>query len=137
MKRELLISFSPFLMVVMTFILFVYWNGSIVLGNIHFLVFPSDDLLGPVGAPKTLFLTRILLTLQVQKKHTQLPHILLRCFILVWFLYWLRLLCISLSTRLWTCFVCFGRVGPFFFFRCSWPLLACSQYTFSGYVRFR
>ncbi|KAK7373733.1 hypothetical protein VNO80_07149 [Phaseolus coccineus] len=32
MKWELLISFSPFLMLVVTFILFVYWNGSIVLG---------------------------------------------------------------------------------------------------------
>lgn len=32
MKWELLISFSPFLIVLMAFLLFVYWNGSIVLG---------------------------------------------------------------------------------------------------------
>ncbi|RDX94226.1 Dol-P-Glc:Glc(2)Man(9)GlcNAc(2)-PP-Dol alpha-1,2-glucosyltransferase [Mucuna pruriens] len=32
MKWELLISFSPFLMVLVAFILFVYWNGSVVLG---------------------------------------------------------------------------------------------------------
>lgn len=123
MKWEILISFCPFLMVVVAFILFVYWNGSIVLGNIHFLVFPGDDLFGSLRGPKDpLSHTYPILTLQVQKKHTQLPHIFLRCFILVWFLYWLRLLCISLSPRLWTCFVCFGRVGPFYSFRCSWPL---------------
>ncbi|CAK8579678.1 unnamed protein product [Lathyrus sativus] len=32
MKLELLISFSPYLMVLIAFLLFVYWNGSIVLG---------------------------------------------------------------------------------------------------------
>lgn len=32
MKWELLISFSPFLMVLAAFLLFVYWNGSVVLG---------------------------------------------------------------------------------------------------------
>lgn len=32
MNWELLISFSPFLIVLMAFLLFVYWNGSIVLG---------------------------------------------------------------------------------------------------------
>ncbi|XP_061369279.1 dol-P-Glc:Glc(2)Man(9)GlcNAc(2)-PP-Dol alpha-1,2-glucosyltransferase-like isoform X2 [Gastrolobium bilobum] len=32
MKWELLISFSPFLMVVVAFLSFVYWNGSVVLG---------------------------------------------------------------------------------------------------------
>ncbi|BAT84445.1 hypothetical protein LR48_Vigan03g137400 [Vigna angularis] len=32
LKWEILISFCPFLMVVVAFILFVYWNGSIVLG---------------------------------------------------------------------------------------------------------
>ncbi|KAK7395307.1 hypothetical protein VNO78_15858 [Psophocarpus tetragonolobus] len=32
MKWELLISFIPFLMVVVAFLLFVYWNGSVVLG---------------------------------------------------------------------------------------------------------
>ncbi|KAF7845496.1 dol-P-Glc:Glc(2)Man(9)GlcNAc(2)-PP-Dol alpha-1,2-glucosyltransferase isoform X1 [Senna tora] len=32
MKWELLISFSPFLMVLVAFVLFVFWNGSIVLG---------------------------------------------------------------------------------------------------------
>ncbi|CAJ1798731.1 unnamed protein product [Sphenostylis stenocarpa] len=32
MKWEVLISFSPFLMLVVIFLLFVYWNGSIVLG---------------------------------------------------------------------------------------------------------
>ena len=135
MKWKLLISFSPYLMVVVAFLLFVYWNGSVVLGNIHFSCFP----LWSFGATKTFFfLTHIPLTLQVQKKRMQLPHILHRCFILVWFLYWLRLLCTSLSLKLWTCFRCFGRVGPFFTFRCFWPLLlACSQYTFSGDVGLR
>uniref|UniRef100_A0A0R0F1X7 Dol-P-Glc:Glc(2)Man(9)GlcNAc(2)-PP-Dol alpha-1,2-glucosyltransferase n=1 Tax=Glycine max TaxID=3847 RepID=A0A0R0F1X7_SOYBN len=32
MKWELLISFSPYLMMVVAFLLFVYWNGSVVLG---------------------------------------------------------------------------------------------------------
>eukprot|EP00256_Glycine_max_P063614 XP_014633454.1 dol-P-Glc:Glc(2)Man(9)GlcNAc(2)-PP-Dol alpha-1,2-glucosyltransferase isoform X2 [Glycine max] len=32
MKWKLLISFSPYLMVVVAFLLFVYWNGSVVLG---------------------------------------------------------------------------------------------------------
>ncbi|KAL2336625.1 hypothetical protein Fmac_011071 [Flemingia macrophylla] len=32
MKWELLISFGPFLMVLVAFLLFVYWNGSVVLG---------------------------------------------------------------------------------------------------------
>ncbi|KAJ7950335.1 Dol-P-Glc:Glc(2)Man(9)GlcNAc(2)-PP-Dol alpha-1,2-glucosyltransferase [Quillaja saponaria] len=32
MKWELLISFSPFLMVLVAFVAFVYWNGSVVMG---------------------------------------------------------------------------------------------------------
>ena len=40
LKWKLLVSFSPFLVVLAAFVAFVCWNGSIVLGNSPFLLPP-------------------------------------------------------------------------------------------------
>lgn len=71
MKWELLISFSPFLMVLVAFLLFVYWNGSVVLGNNCFLFVFS---LVIFWRPKTLFLKYPTDTAGAKEAHTVTPH---------------------------------------------------------------
>jgi len=62
-------------MVVVAFIVFVYWNGSIVLGNIHFLVFPGDDLFGSLRGPKDpLSHTYPTDTAGAKEAHAVTPH---------------------------------------------------------------
>ena len=41
MKSKLLFSFSPFFVVLVVFVAFVDWNGSVVLGTTHAIFVPS------------------------------------------------------------------------------------------------
>ena len=47
-KWELLVSFSPFLMVFVSFLAFVHWNGSVVLGIVHVSSFNFEAYEGPL-----------------------------------------------------------------------------------------
>ena len=48
MKWELLVSFSPFLMVFVAFLAFIRWNGSVVLGIVHVASFNFEAYEGPL-----------------------------------------------------------------------------------------
>ena len=47
MKWELLVSFSPFLVVFVAFLAFIRWNGSVVLGIVH-VAFNFEAYEGPL-----------------------------------------------------------------------------------------
>lgn len=77
MKWKLLVSFSPFLMVLVAFLAFVRWNGSVVLGTVSSCLLLLLLILWHINGLCCFCLSLYILILQVQKKLMQF-HLILR-----------------------------------------------------------